>query len=452
MTDQVAVQQPPSQSKEEKKPATSNTSNQNSNKGGQKKNPNRSNNPNQGRRKPSSATNESGSDTGGRKGNDNSNRRTSDNRGKGQGGRGGGQKNRLPSQGRPSNSNNGQSGNRQASKSNSSTPAPAPGAETSDALSSLQRVIADLKTASPAVQPSATLPTEVISSLPINAPVFQPGMQAWPGPTQSSDQARHRKAASVGASYGNNQIGTYAPNLGVMMEDAEDPALYEEGEIQGDAGFRQQQIHNRRSLSQSFTAPRFAALAQQDQSQSEVLGPTGRPQLAPGFMFGGARRRGSSNGPMGPPINEEDIGFQFPQQQSRGLDAQGLPRPGDAGGEVTGIMAEQVNHLHRYNLLFNAKLFYRSPSRSRSKRCSNNNRHFISSSSPLTRFSPYKLRVLLRVVRPLTGVFRALSPSLPAATSVFRIRWANSVISVGSVWGLTVRPPVFLVDTVVGTV
>jgi len=357
MTDQVAVQQPPSQSREEKKPATSNASNQNSNRGSQKKNPNKPNNPSQGRRKPSSAANESGSDTGGgRKGNDNSNRRTSENRGKSQGGRGGGQKNRLPSQGRPSNSNNGQSGNRQASKSNSSTPAPATGAETSDALSTLQRVIADLKAASPAVQPSAIPPTEVISSLPANAPVFQPGMQSWPGSTQSNDQARHRKAASVGASYNNNTIG-YTPNLGVMMEDAEDgPPPFEEGDIQGDAGFRQQQQnHNRRSLSQSFTAPRFAALAQQD--QSDVLGPTGRPQLAPGFMFGrsGSQRRGSTHNPMGPAISEEDIGFQFPQQQTRGLDGQGLPRPDDSGGEITGIMAEQVNHSCHHNLLSNTK-------------------------------------------------------------------------------------------------
>ena len=332
MTDQVAVQQPPPQSKEEKKPATSNASNKNpSNKGGQK-NSNRSNNPGQGRGKPSS-TGESGSETGGgRKGNNNLNRKTS----------GRGQKNRLPSsQGRPSNTNNGQSGNRQASKSNSSTPAPAIGAETSDALSSLQRIIADLKIASPAVQPSANTQTEVISSLPPNAPIFQPGMQTWPGTPQNTDQARHRKAASVGT-YNNNPMGHYAPNLGVMMEDAEDPGAYEEGEMQGDASFRPQQNHNRRSLSQSFTAPRFAALAQQDH---EVLGPTGRPQLAPGFMFGGGpRRRGSSNGPVGPPINEDDVGFQFPQQQGRPLDGQGLPRQDDAGGEITGIMAEQVDH------------------------------------------------------------------------------------------------------------
>lgn len=452
MTDQVAVQQPPSQQKEEKKPATSNASNQNSNKASQKKNPNKSNNPSQGRRKPSSAAGESGSETGGgRKGNDSSNRKSSENRGKSQGNRSGGQKNRLPSQGRPSNSNNGQSGNRQASKSNSSTPAPATGAETSDALSSLQRVIADLKTASPAVQPS-TIPTEVISSLPANAPVFQPGMQAWPGPMQSNDQARHRKAASVGASFGNNNIGNYAPNLGVMMEDAEDGPLYEEGEIQADAGYRQQQSHNRRALSQSFTAPRFAALAQQD--QGDVLGPTGRPQLAPGFMFGGnTRRRGSTNNPMGPPINEEDLGFQFPQQQPRSLDGQGLPRPDDSG-EITGIMAEQVNHLHRNSLLLIAQLPYRSQFRSRSKRCSNNSKHFISSSLLLIRSSPCKLRDSLRTARPLIGAYRALFPSASPVETMFlvrRIRSIRSAISVDSVWASTVRPPEFLVDTVVDT-
>ncbi|KAG1761940.1 hypothetical protein EDD22DRAFT_894119 [Suillus occidentalis] len=47
-------------------------------------------------------------------------------------------------------------------------------------------------------------------------------------------------------------------------------------------------------------APRFAALTAQEQ---DVLGPTGRLQLAPGFMFG-ARRRTSSNVPVGPPINQ----------------------------------------------------------------------------------------------------------------------------------------------------
>lgn len=316
MTDQVAVQQPPSQPKEEKKPTTSNASNQNRS----PKKQNKSSNPSQGRRKPSSAAGESGSETGGvRKGNDSSNRRTSENRGKPQGNRGG-QKNRLPSQGRPSNSN-GQPVSRQASKSNASTPVPANSAET--------------------IQPSPMPPTEVVSSLPANAPVFQPGMQIWPGSAQSNDQARHRKAASVGTSYSNNSLANFAPNLGVMMEDAEDPAAYEDADIQGDLAFRQQQQnHTRRSLSQSFTAPRFAALAQQE--QGEVLGPTGRPQLAPGFMFGGARRRGSSNGPMGPPINEDDVGFQFPQQQTRSLDAQGLPRPDESSGEITGIMAEQI--------------------------------------------------------------------------------------------------------------
>ena len=450
MTDQVAVQQPPSQQKEEKRPATSNASNQSPSKGSQKKNPNRSNNPGQGRRKPSSAAGESGSETGGgRKGNDSINRRTSENRGKSQGNRSGGQKNRLPSQGRPSNSNNGQSGSRQASKSNSSTPAPASGAETSDALSYLQRAISDLRTTSPAAQPPTIPPTEVVSSLPANAPVFQPGMQTWPGPAQANDQARHRKAASVGTSYSNNSLANFAPNLGVMMEDAEDPAAYEEMQ---DDGFRQQQSHNRRSLSQSFTAPRFAALAQQD--QSEILGPTGRPQLAPGFLFGGTtRRRGSSNGPMGPPINEEDLGFQFPQQQPRPLDGQGLPHHDD-GGEITGIMAEQVNHPRRLNPLSTTEFPYRSPFRSKSRLYNNNSRLFISSNSLLIKFSLSKPRGSPRTARPLTDVFRAPFPlaSLAETTSFPRIKATQLETLVGSVWGLMVRPLESPVVTAVDTV
>jgi protein SSD1 len=456
MTDQVVVQPPPPQ-KEDKKPATSSASNQNPNKGAQKKTPNRPNNPSQPRRKPSSAANESGSETGGgRKGNDSNSRRTSENRPKSQGSRGGSQKSRIPSQSRPSNPNNGQPGNRQASKSNTSTPAPATGAETSDALSSLKRAIADLKTASPAVQPSPILQTEVISSLPINAPVFQPGMQSWPGPIQNNDQARHRKAASVGTSFNNNPPMGFAPGLGVMMEDSEDQAPYED-ELQGDAGFRQQQqSHNRRSLSQSFTAPRFVALAQQN--QGEVLGPTGRPQLAPGFLFGAsnARRRGSSNGPMGPPIGEDDLGFQFPQQQTRSLDNQSLPRQDDSGGEITGIMAEQVNYRTARNLLSTTQLLYRLPSKSRSKRCNNNNRPFISSSSLPTKSYLSKPLDSPRADRPLIDAFRVPFPSaLPAATMssvLLRIKWANSATSADLVWALTVRPPEFPVDTAADTV
>ncbi len=118
------------------------------------------------------------------------------------------------------------------------------------------------------------------------------------------------------------------------MEDAEDD--HEEGEIV--ERFRTQQpTHQPRSQSQSFMPPRFAALAaQQDQ---DTVGPTGRPQLAPGFMFG-ARKRAL---PMGPPINEEDVGFQFPQQQQQ---QQAFPPETIArkveNGEITGIMAEQV--------------------------------------------------------------------------------------------------------------
>jgi protein SSD1 len=135
-----------------------------------------------------------------------------------------------------------------------------------------------------------------------------------------------------------------------MMEDAEDAGgnLYEDGEIQ--EGYYQQPGHQPRSQSQSFLAPRFAALAAQ-QDSGDSMGPSGRPQLAPGFMFG-ARRRGAS-GPMAPPINEDDLNFQFPQQHQQ---QQQQPQPNFApepshndqahrksdSAEIGGIMAEQI--------------------------------------------------------------------------------------------------------------
>ena len=129
------------------------------------------------------------------------------------------------------------------------------------------------------------------------------------------------------------------------MEDIEEGygngnASYEEGEIQ--ENLYSTQGHHPRSQSQNFTAPRFAALAAQ-QEQSDIVGPSGRPQLAPGFMFG-ARRRPSTNSTMGPPISEEDIGFQFPQQQTLSGYAEQEPahRRSESTGEIRGIMAEQV--------------------------------------------------------------------------------------------------------------
>ncbi|KAL4241972.1 DIS3-like exonuclease 2 [Abortiporus biennis] len=240
-------------------------------------------------------------------------------------------------------------GGKNANKPPSASPAPIASSESSDALSSLQRVIADLKTTSPPTQvtPGAsTLTTSVsnpgqASNLPPNAPIFQPGAAAYPGLT-GNEPPRHRKAASLGAGSLAGSFNAYSPNLGSMLEDVEEHqhtnVTLEEGEIH-DASFPPGG-HQRRALSQSFTAPRFAALAAQD--QSEQLGPSGRPQLAPGFMFG-ARRRPSAAMPMGPPINEEDIGFQFPQQQQsqQTFNIDPSDRKQDSG-EITGIMAEQI--------------------------------------------------------------------------------------------------------------
>ncbi|CAL1700717.1 unnamed protein product [Somion occarium] len=305
---------------------------------------------------PNNAT-ESGSDSTAKRSNDG---RRNDQRGRGSNGgnsRSGGNRRISQSNNQPARqgsiSSKDSAGSRQNSnKPASASPAPAATSESSDALSSLQRVIADLKTTSPpAQQPSNPAPgiTASISmpsnqtqgsNLPLNAPVFQPGAAAYPG-TGGNEAPRHRKAASLGAGSVPNPLNAYSPNLGSMMEDAEEQvnASVEEGEIRENTF--QPAGHQRRSLSQSFTAPRFAALA----AQNEPTGPTGRPQLAPNFMFG-AKRRPSSGIPLGPPINEEDLGFQFPQQQNQqnfGIDtSESAQRKPENPGEISGIMAEQI--------------------------------------------------------------------------------------------------------------
>ncbi|KAF8897586.1 SSD1 protein [Infundibulicybe gibba] len=223
-------------------------------------------------------------------------------------------------------------------------PAPALSKESSDALSSLQRVIADLKTSSPVQPPlnnnlnSYTLP-QGHSNLPLNAPIFHPGAAAYPG--NNIVDPKHRKTVSLGNSGLSGNFGSFSPHLGAMMEDPEDAvgnSPFEEGEIPENP--YSQPGHQARSQSQSFMAPRFAALAAQEE-QSDSVGPSGRPQLAPGFMFG-ARKRGG--GTMGPPINEEDIGFQFPQQNMQpdiGHDQNQGHRKSESV-EITGIMAEQI--------------------------------------------------------------------------------------------------------------
>jgi protein SSD1 len=292
-----------------------------------------------------------GNDSGAESRKGNNDNKKADRGGRPQGnGRGGGGNRKSSQSSRPGAQGNRESISRQNSnKQSSGSPAPVPPTtEGTDALSAIQRAIADLKTTTPGQNAPAITASQSGSYLPPNAPVFQPGATAYPG-IAGSEAPRHRKAASLGAgSLSNNHFNNFAPGLGAMMEDVieEGPGAhsFEDGEIP-DTGF--QPGPQRRSLSQSFTAPRFAALAAQ-QEQPETVGPTGRPQLAPGFMFG-ARRRPSSHMPMGPPISEEDVGFQFPQQHQMqqldfGLNAPPEPthRKTESQGEISGIMAEQV--------------------------------------------------------------------------------------------------------------
>lgn len=204
----------------------------------------------------------------------------------------------------------------------------------SDALSSLQRVIADLKTASPVPPQANAIVNPSLPSQPNPSIQFQTGSQ--PFPSAPVGEFKHKKAVSLGAPSLSGNFNSFSPNLGAMLEDAEEIGAFEDGEIQEQ--YYSHPTHQPRSQSQSFVAPRFAALAQQE--QAEPVGPTGRPQLAPNFMFG-ARKRAT---PVGPPISEEDVGFQFPQQQPsyRSDVGEQTSNKGD-NGEITGIMAEQVN-------------------------------------------------------------------------------------------------------------
>lgn len=312
--------------------------------------PNRPNSQGSNRRPQKEGAADSGNESSGKKAGDN--RRNEPQRNKSQGGGANRNGHRKTSSSAPGNR---QGGNSQPGSAAQSPASGVPSSESSDALSSLQRVIADLKTSTsppnqlPSMPSNNSLSTSSSgSSLPVNAPVFQPGAAMFPAHSVQEPPPRHRKAASLGASGLSNNFNNFAPHLGSMMEDVEEGPNggYEEGEIPENV--YSTQGHHPRSQSQNFTAPRFAALAAQQQEQADVLGPSGRPQLAPNFMFG-ARRRGSSNSPMGPAISEEDAGFQFPQQhqqpdfQNFGQQDQSHRRT-ESGGQIGGIMAEQVSY------------------------------------------------------------------------------------------------------------
>ncbi|KAG6837429.1 hypothetical protein H0H93_009523 [Arthromyces matolae] len=348
MTDELTPQPQPQAKKDEKKPIS--TSSQN--RGANKRNVSNPSGPkpvtgapNQGPR-PSSRTSNSSKRTGGasqpESGSESTARRPSETgkrpdhpRKPSQSGNSGRVQSHRKSQASPSQGGRYTASKDQGVAKQSPSPPPQP-KEGSDALSSLQRVIADLKTTSP-VQPSANHNGFAVTqpqgnpNMASSAPAFQPG---------AASDGKHRKAASLASGLSGN-FSSYSPHLGAMMEDAEDDtrnASIEEGEIRRQPGF-QPRSH---SHSQSFVAPRFAALAAQ-QEQVEAVGPTGRPQLAPGFMFG-ARKRSVG---LGPAISEEDAGFQFPQQQQQlNYDiSHESARPAhrkSESGEITGIMAEQI--------------------------------------------------------------------------------------------------------------
>ncbi|THH18579.1 hypothetical protein EW146_g2412 [Bondarzewia mesenterica] len=161
------------------------------------------------------------------------------------------------------------------------------------------------------------IPQTTGSNLPANAPVFQPGVAAFP-PT-ANDPPRHRKAASFGASSLSGNFNTYSPHLGAMMEDVE--------EVYGNAPYEE--------VSQHLISPLLLL------SRNKWI--YSAPRVALNSRFG-VHRRPAANSPIEPSISEEDIGFQFPQQQSLQTysEQEASHRKGESNGEIRGIIAEQI--------------------------------------------------------------------------------------------------------------
>jgi protein SSD1 len=211
-------------------------------------------------------------------------------------------------------------------------------------------------------QPPQPAPTQ---QTPTYAQTTQSNLTATAAPFQPSFMPnevppRHRKAHSMGptppgnagggAGYGTSQ---YAPYLDSMSEDAE-------SQVTDSPLPPMAQFSNRQPMG-SFSAPRFSSMSSQGgmggggNSDQDLAGGSGRPQLAPSFSFGAKRRNNSmSVGPVGPAIGEEDAGFQFPQQnqqpqqqqqqqQNYGDNAQAGQNPHRrTGSEINGIMSQQI--------------------------------------------------------------------------------------------------------------
>ena len=331
--------------------------------------------------------------------------------------RGGGQGSASTKKAQGGNSNNSTNTSAKSVPSSGQPPAPTPGAKESGsaALSSLQRVITDLKSISPN-PPSAGGNVRSNSS--------------GSSPADNNPPPRHRKSASAGAISGNPVASTgYANLLGPMQEDVEDGYSYVESEEYNDQpGFSQPQQQPQqtpqgyggamRNMQQqpmgSFAAPRFQAqppphtqMQPQDAygTQGEVIGPSGRPQLAPNFTFGTNRR------PRAPSSDGDDVNFQFPPQQSQlpslppsQYDNANVPRrTNEVPAGVTPLMAEQVCSIVRRidQSTINPSLFNRLLSRIRSRRCS-------SSSSNCSSSRSHQIRSWARLLRRHSWEARAV--------------------------------------------
>jgi hypothetical protein len=155
---------------------------------------------------------------------------------------------------------------------------------------------------------------------------------------------------------------------------------------------------------------------------------------------------------MGPPINEEDAGFQFPQQQSQGSQNEffghDITQRKAENGEITGIMAEQVCP-YTPALFPSTYSGHRSLFSNKLKHFNSSNKHSISSSLRLVLWSPSKLPALAPTVEP-TGGFRARWPVDLQPTS--KTPWVNLATLQALTWVLMVSRRPSLVVMAAGIV
>jgi hypothetical protein len=179
-----------------------------------------------------------------------------------------------------------------AGRSNSkSNAAAAPAAKGSEMLDSLKRVITDLK-----AMPQTTNGGAAAAPAPVDGPGSQAKKIASPQPAPAA--AVSPPSPVVASKAPNPNAPSFHPSrqpLDQLSEETEQdaPGRAARKQVPGGAAAAARQLPQGVQAQQpmgQFSAPRFQALQKPTAVEQEILGPTGRPVLAPTFTFGQRRQ------------------------------------------------------------------------------------------------------------------------------------------------------------------